>query len=572
MAHPCFRFLLPLPLCRWNLSAPALPHLDEVVVAALPSGRVLLNARTDHFNASCDCRAVTTSEDGGRTWDTPVQWDATLIEPVCQASLVTQGPLASAPNGSAALFFSNPASTTDRANMTVRRSNDGGATWLPGTWLVHAGEMWGAYSCMAGGQPMTRADAPTGGSGSTSGLYGGIIYEWAQNAGPPGTPAAATTVPVISYSMFPLDAPSPRPRTFIPASHPSVTWQGRTVVNADGTVSFDFPAVTAAVTVSNASYFEVTFLSTCSGGPRLESSVDGVPPLNTTSPGSFWLYGNFAMPHTVPLASGLDPAVTHTLTLRTATEARWAGCDSGAPGGITLSGIWTDGSPLPAPPRPSRLIEFVGDSITAGFGTAPVAGSDPCPSTLKVEDASRAAPVHVCAALNASCSVVAVSGDTVITPPPPGPTPDKPPLPLVYPRGLTYNADAGYNFTTAAPPQAIVVNLGTNDAIIANFGTAYVPALTSFLLQLASPAGWWASSAVQPGAVPRALLYCGPMSFAYCEGMANASAAANAAGADTLFLGPVNVTLDGCDGHPGPVGQAQMAAQLAPLIASAMGW
>jgi hypothetical protein len=43
----------------WTLSTPALAHLDEVVVAALPSGRVLLNARTDHYNASCDCRAVT---------------------------------------------------------------------------------------------------------------------------------------------------------------------------------------------------------------------------------------------------------------------------------------------------------------------------------------------------------------------------------------------------------------------------------------------------------------------------------------------------------------------------------
>jgi hypothetical protein len=43
----------------WALSTPALAHLDEVVVVALPSGRVLLNARTDHYNASCDCRAFT---------------------------------------------------------------------------------------------------------------------------------------------------------------------------------------------------------------------------------------------------------------------------------------------------------------------------------------------------------------------------------------------------------------------------------------------------------------------------------------------------------------------------------
>ena len=70
----------------WTLSEPPLEDLDEVVVAALPSGRVFLNARTDHYNASCDCRAVTYSDDGGKTWVTPVQWDATLIEPVCEVS------------------------------------------------------------------------------------------------------------------------------------------------------------------------------------------------------------------------------------------------------------------------------------------------------------------------------------------------------------------------------------------------------------------------------------------------------------------------------------------------------
>ena len=49
--------------------------------------------------------------------------------------MVTIGPLADA-GGATAVFFSNPASTVARQDITVRRSNDDGASWLAGTWLV----------------------------------------------------------------------------------------------------------------------------------------------------------------------------------------------------------------------------------------------------------------------------------------------------------------------------------------------------------------------------------------------------------------------------------------------------
>jgi sialidase-1 len=552
----------------WNLSAPVLPHLDEVVVVALPSGRVLLNARTDHYNASCDCRAVTHSDDGGATWATPVLWDATLIEPVCQASLVTVGPLPSN-NNTVSLFFSNPASTTDRANLTVRRSDDEGATWSPATWLVHAGEMWGGYSCIAPGAPLTRADA-----GGGAQLSGAIVWERAR----PVTAGSQDTTTVISFALFPLDPPSPRPRTFVGASSPFVAWQGRRVVNpADGSVSFDFSGVTATLSLQGASYIEAQYLGSCTT-PRLESDLDGVPPLDTDAAGSFWLYSSFAFPHTLTLfknISGGGPAdgddAVHTLRIRAGTEARWGGCGDGsdAPQTVTFAGIWTDGVPVSPPAAPSRQIEWVGDSITAGFGAAPKPGGDPCPSSEEVQDISRAAPMLVCASLGAACSVVAVSGDTVLTPPPPGPAADKPPLPLIYPRALTYDPDALWNFSLFVP-DAIVVALGTNDVADPNFGEAYVPSLVAFLLQLASAGGYYsAAGAPKP---PRALLYCGPMNFTYCGPMQVAVQDAVAAGADAVFLGPVNATLDGCDGHPGPVGQAQMATQLADLIKGAMGW
>lgn len=542
----------------WTVSQPALPHLDEVVVTALPSGRVMLNARSDHYNASCQCRAVTTSEDGGATWETPVQWDSTLIEPVCQASLVTIGPLADY-NGGTALFFSNPASTSARQDLTVRRSNDEGSTWLNSTYLVQGGPVWGGYSCIAPGAPLTRAD---GGKGGTQ-QYGAIIYER----------QVGNTVGIISFTLFPTDV-APRPRTFIPASHPSVYWAGRHVSLepvGNGSVSFDFPGVTAMFNTTGSSYITAQFSSTCGNGPRLESSVDGADTLNTTSAGSFWLYPSFSMPHPVGLASGLDNSLPHTLTIRLASEARWANCSG--PQGVTLDGVWTDGQPTQAYPSvplhngKTRKLEWVGDSITAGYGTAPVAGSNPCPSLLAVEDPSRAATFRVCAGLESECSVVAVSGDTVLTPPGGAPA-DKPPLPLVYPRARTYMPQLVWDVSRYVP-DAIIINLGTNEQIMPNFNTSYIPALHAFLLQLSGPASVFA---IQGLPIPLALTYCGPMVFDYCDGMQEATAAAAASGARVQFLGQVNATLDGCAGHPGPVGQAQMAQALQPRIAAALGW
>jgi sialidase-1 len=68
-------------------------------------------------------------------WD-----DATLIEPVCQASLLRCGGLGGP------LAFSNPASRTERERMTVRLSEDDGLTW-PFARALCDGPA--AYSCLA---------------------------------------------------------------------------------------------------------------------------------------------------------------------------------------------------------------------------------------------------------------------------------------------------------------------------------------------------------------------------------------------------------------------------------------
>lgn len=107
-----------------------------------PAGAVLANMRSDHLNKSCDCRAFALSTDGGASFSS-VQWDSALISPVCQATIIS-GP---APRGNgSALYFANPASTTQRAQGTVRASFNGAASW-PEARLIASGSF--AYSCLA---------------------------------------------------------------------------------------------------------------------------------------------------------------------------------------------------------------------------------------------------------------------------------------------------------------------------------------------------------------------------------------------------------------------------------------
>ena len=110
-------------------------------------------------------RGVALSDDGGETWG-PIRYDAALISPVCQASVATIG---------RTVYFSNPDSTSARANITIKASDDSAATWERQL-LVEAAASAG-YSCLV--------------QGGVSSTRGGILFE-----------AVGTT---IAYAEFPLE-------------------------------------------------------------------------------------------------------------------------------------------------------------------------------------------------------------------------------------------------------------------------------------------------------------------------------------------------------------------------------
>ena len=117
-------------------------QVNECQVAELSDGRLMLNAR--NYDPRKRLRAVSVSADGGRTWSR-LRRDGTLIEPICQASLVRYWPK-NAEDGRGILLFSNPASQAARKCMTVRVSFDDGRSW-PAARRLWAGPS--AYSSLA---------------------------------------------------------------------------------------------------------------------------------------------------------------------------------------------------------------------------------------------------------------------------------------------------------------------------------------------------------------------------------------------------------------------------------------
>ena len=102
--------------------------LGECQIVELNNGSVMVNARnelsrlsrngTQGQNPSPDHRAFAISNDGGSSFGA-YRFSEDLVEPVCMAGLITFHGV---------LYFSNPAMTSERRQMTLKKSLDQGAT------------------------------------------------------------------------------------------------------------------------------------------------------------------------------------------------------------------------------------------------------------------------------------------------------------------------------------------------------------------------------------------------------------------------------------------------------------
>jgi len=255
---------------------------------------------------------------------------------------------------------------------------------------------------------------------------------------------------------------------------------------------------------------------------------------------------------TYPLATGL-PNAKHTVLITKRTEAFY--------GFGTFHGfVIDDGASLyPLPPLSGRRIEFIGDSITCGFG---VDGVAPCPYTEPTENNYDSHGPVTARLLNADYTVAAWSGIGLVHNSGDKNVTSVQPLPVKYPYILPGNLSNPWNFSQWVP-QAVVINLGTND-----FGGTPAPTQDEFQAAYVKFIGYL-SQVYNPR--PKFFLVCGPMeSSKFCPYTENVA----------TQLGQVYVSLEGllvdgdwgCDGHPGVSGAKKMANATAAIIAKTLSW
>lgn len=128
----------------WQIHNHAHTNTTEAQVVEVTPGVLMLNMRDNRGGS----RAVYTTNDLGKTWVEHSSSRSALQEPVCMASLIK---VAAEDNilKRDLLIFSNPNSTKDRKNITIKVSLDGGVTWLEENQvLLDEGYSWG-YSSLS---------------------------------------------------------------------------------------------------------------------------------------------------------------------------------------------------------------------------------------------------------------------------------------------------------------------------------------------------------------------------------------------------------------------------------------
>ncbi len=275
----------------------------------------------------------------------------------------------------------------------------------------------------------------------------------------------------------------------------------------------------------------------------------------------------FAVPtgeQTVTIASNLADA-DHVVELYRETEGRF---------GTSVFEGFTDGTAKHPPAYTGRLVEIVGDSISAGYGALgaeqhPNYGPDPdggCMFSTQTESAYVTYGAVAARTLGADPSIVAVSGWGIYRD---NGNSTSNVLPVVYPDTLGFVGTPAWGFRPE--PQAVVVNLGTNDFAMGDPG------------QMQFEAAYTAFIATVRGNYPDAWIFCTVGPLLYGTGLTMATsyiqdvvAAAHASGdmkVQFVDFGQQNTSLGtGCQYHPNTTEHQAMANKLVAALRTSLGW
>ena len=330
----------------------------------------------------------------------------------------------------------------------------------------------------------------------------------------------------------------------LPAASPEIRYVGRTETTG-GSVSFDW----------SGTYFECRFTG---GSLAVRVSDTKRNYYNLTLDGhDAGIVATFGTDSLVVLAEGLGEG-EHTLRMQKRTE--------GEQGRTTLHAfrLARNGRLLPAPPSPGRHIEFIGNSLTCGYGTEGKDRNEPF--KLETENCNLSFSTIVSRYFDADYTLVAHSGrgavrnygDTVRV------------SAVTMREKMLQTFDEGskeqWDFK-AYTPDLVVINLGTNDFSVEPkpFKSEFVASYTKILKQLRQ----------HYGDVPILCIYCCTIPAPVYDYYETALVEMNDKNIHLLQMKKdlFNTEADyGAVWHPNYNGQRKMAMEIIPMVSTITGW
>jgi lysophospholipase L1-like esterase len=258
---------------------------------------------------------------------------------------------------------------------------------------------------------------------------------------------------------------------------------------------------------------------------------------------------------TVTLATGLA-AGQHVVELYRDTEGMY---------GESIFSGFAQGTVVGAPATSGRLIEVVGDSITAGYGNLGYEEHPPWSSgcSYSADNSSWFRTYGSVAGrqLDAEVSTIALSGWGMYRDNGGDPSGA---LPLVYENAVGLGDPTPWGFNPEA--DLVIVNLGTNDLATGDPGAPYEAAYVSFIQNLRShyPDAWIFATI-------GSMLDASELDIMNGH-LANVVAAVGDPKIVTFDLGTQDTSTTGCQWHPDVEDHARMAEIVKTRIQTHLGW
>ena len=330
------------------------------------------------------------------------------------------------------------------------------------------------------------------------------------------------------------------------ASSPAISYVGRTLVNDDESVSYDWTGV----------YMETSFW-----GSQFIILVSE----EGTSYHNIFIDGQWTKKIKI---EGTTP---QRVVLATTNDKRWhkirlQKCTEGQYGRVTIHQVGLPkGGQIAPVKRKERMIEVYGDSYTCGYGTESQKASDPF--RIETENCDKAYGCIIARYFDADYALTAHSGQGMVRDWADPKQISDVNMSTRYTQVFDDHGTQPYGFDLYQP-QLVIINLGTNDFSPVAIPTdeQYVGAYLKMIDTIRSKYKGVKILCVTPHSAGRYLESCLRL------------LAERTAGMDDVFManplaGMVTVERDmGADWHPNYQGQRKIAMSLIPQISAIMGW